>query len=73
MKVYWRGLGLAVHKLRRERNLTLIRLSDVVGLSTSFLSDIESGRAIPSYESLEKIATGLDVTIEVIVPPRDSE
>lgn len=43
--------------LRRDmRHLKLREVSDLTGLSISFLSDIECGRTVPSIATLQKLA-----------------
>jgi transcriptional regulator with XRE-family HTH domain len=49
-------LGSRIRKHRLKRELTLEQLSKKSGLSKSFLSQIERGRAEPSITSLKKIA-----------------
>ncbi|KAA0970839.1 LexA family transcriptional regulator [Aureimonas fodinaquatilis] len=50
-----------VRKLRKDREMTLERLSELTGISTSFLSRIEKGDRGLSLENLVKIAKVLKV------------
>ena len=56
-------LGSQVHRLRRRSGLTIEKLAELSGVSAGFLSQLERGMANPSFISLQKIATGLDVPI----------
>ncbi len=55
-------LGGRIRALRRDRGLTLVQLSELSGLSHPFLSQVENGRARPSFTSLDRIATALSTT-----------
>ncbi len=55
-------LGGRIRALRRDRGLTLVQLSERSGLSHPFLSQVENGRARPSFTSLDRIATALSTT-----------
>jgi transcriptional regulator with XRE-family HTH domain len=57
------SLGARVRELRLERGLTLKALGRSAGLSHPFLSQLERGLARPSVDSIERIATALDVPV----------
>lgn len=42
--------------MRESRNMKLREVAEKTGLSTSYLSDLERGRTLPSIETLEKLA-----------------
>lgn len=54
-------LGKCLRALRNERGLTLVQLGQQVGLSASYLSQIERGITMPSLSKLTTIASALDV------------
>jgi transcriptional regulator with XRE-family HTH domain len=56
-------LGDQIRSLRKERNLTLERLSELAGLSTGIVSQIERGRGNPSFSTLAQLAHGLDIPV----------
>ncbi|SJZ91499.1 helix-turn-helix domain-containing protein [Selenihalanaerobacter shriftii] len=56
-------LGRRVREKRKERDLSLAKLADKVGCTSSFLSQVERGMADPSITSLRKIAQALNVPI----------
>lgn len=56
-------IGDRLRELRRGRNLTLRRLSEMTGLSTALLSQIENGRTDPSVTSLRKLAAVFDADL----------
>ena len=56
-------LGLRIRTRRQELKLSLRDLAEHVGLTASFLSQIERDLASPSIDSLRKISDALDVPI----------
>jgi len=56
-------LGSQIRSLRKERDLTLERLSELSGLSIGIVSQIERGRGNPSFATLVQIAHGLDIPV----------
>jgi len=57
------SLGKHLKALRKERGLTLVQLGQQVGLSASYLSQIERGVTMPSLARLTAIASSLDVEV----------
>lgn len=65
MKNLSEKLGRRIVQLRVERSLTQEKLAYECGLkSKGYLSEIESGKKIPSLKVLIKIAERLDVDIK---------
>ena len=59
--------GRVIRSLRERRGLSQEALSDLAGLSRSFLGEIERGDAVPSVETLQKLADGLGEKLSFIV------
>ncbi|MGI6696655.1 MAG: helix-turn-helix domain-containing protein [Christensenellales bacterium] len=57
------NLGSNIKTIRKARKMSLKDLSSKVGVSISFLSQIENGKNIPSLTTLKKISDALDVTL----------
>lgn len=57
-------LGLRIKELREKRNLTQLKLAEILNMEASNLSKIERGVQIPKEESLEKLMQALDVEIK---------
>lgn len=49
--------------VRRQRALTLQQLAEATGLTKSYLSKIERGRAVPSIAAALKVADALEVDV----------
>ena len=56
-------IGKKLKALRESQKLSLRDLGDKVGLSASFLSQLELGQVSPSIASLENIASALNIHI----------
>lgn len=65
-------LGQRVLAIREERGLSLRLLGERVGLSASFLSQVERDEVSPSIGSLEKIARGLGADLASLFEARAS-
>ena len=48
---------------RNSKNVTLVKLSSLTGISKSTLNNIENGRVSPTRKQLEAIAKALGVKI----------
>lgn len=57
------NLGKNLRALRKEEGLTLLQLGEKVGLSASYLSQVERGVTMPSLSRLTSIAEALDVEV----------
>jgi transcriptional regulator with XRE-family HTH domain len=57
------AVGAKVRSLRKERGLTLEQLSELSGLSTGIISQLERGKANPAFTSLVQLAHGLDIPV----------
>ena len=55
--------GKRLRQLRRERGLTQEQLAEASDLSVDFVSLLERGVNAPSFETLEVLATVLDVPV----------
>jgi len=56
-------MGEAIRRLREGQHLSVRTLASKSGFSASFISQVELGQASPSLASLERIASGLGVTL----------
>jgi transcriptional regulator with XRE-family HTH domain len=50
------GLGQRIQRLRRKRSMGLVQLGEQSGLSASYLSQLETGRVVPTLRNLSRIA-----------------
>lgn len=54
---------LRIRALRQERGLSLTRFAEIVGVSLSYLSEIETGRKTVNARRLQKFADALECEI----------
>lgn len=60
--------GIRIRKLRTEQGMSLNRLSELTGISKSYLSLLERGiQKNPSIVVLEKLAEALQVSLDVFI------
>lgn len=57
------SVGEAVRRLRDRQRISVRMLASKCGFSPSFISQVELNQASPSLSSLERIASGLGVTL----------
>lgn len=60
-------IGVNIKRLREEKRITLRTLARNLDISPSFLSQIETGKASPSLDTLKKIATFLSTTVGSLI------
>jgi len=60
-----------VLRLLEERNLTKHDLSELSGVSISFLSDLTTGKANPSLKVMEAIAQALETPLPLLLESTD--
>lgn len=61
-------IGQRLQALRRAQGLTLEQLAGDSGFSAGYLSQIETGAAVPSLTALQLIAAELDVDVAAFFP-----
>ena len=60
-------MGDRLRQARQARGMSLRRLADVLGVSPSLISQVETGRAKPSVNTLYAMATELGVSLDVLL------
>src|SRR5947208_7337045 len=65
-------VGERLRDIRRLRRATLRTIADRAGVSESFLSQVERGRASASIASLQRIAGALGVSVADLFEPTGS-
>ena len=59
-----RQFGSRLRLLRAQKQMTQDQLADAANLSVDFLSLIERGKNSPSFDSLEKLASALQISVK---------
>ena len=66
------NFGNRLKAIRLDRKLTQEEFAELVGISVDFLSLIERGINSPSFEVLEKMASGLELEVRELFDFRRS-
>lgn len=61
-----RNIGINIIVIRLEKNIKQIELANMVGISASYLCDIEKGRILPSIKKLLLIADALNIEPDML-------
>jgi DNA-binding XRE family transcriptional regulator len=59
--------GRRLRELRRERNMTQLRMAVDFGIDRSFISDVERGKKSISLPLLEVIALGMKISLSELL------
>ena len=59
--------GRVIRACREQRGLSQEALAELAGLSRGFLGEIERGEAVPSVDSLQKLADALGEKLSYVV------
>lgn len=60
-----------IMRILGERKLTKKDLSNITGISISFISELTNGKANPSLNVLEKISNALDTPLSMLLESHD--
>ncbi|MBE6361781.1 MAG: helix-turn-helix transcriptional regulator [Treponema bryantii] len=63
--------GYNLKRLRKQKKISQIELSEKVDLAFTFISDIENGKKWVSPETIEKLSKFLDVEVYQFFLPED--
>ena len=58
-----------IKKYRNNKGFTQEKLSELAGVSTDYISEIERGKKVPSIKRLDKIAAALGIPAYKILMP----
>jgi transcriptional regulator with XRE-family HTH domain len=61
--------GKQLRQIRRVKDITQEKLAEEIGVSAEFISNMERGKAAPSFETLEKLANVLETDIQEFFKP----
>lgn len=64
---YFMSLGNAIKLCRTKKNYTQSELAEKADISISYLSLLEQGKRDPSFSTVEKLASALEVPVSMLV------
>ena len=62
-------LGQIIRNKREQKNLTQIELASKAGVDRNYIGMLERGERNPSFLSLQKVAKGVDISVEELIKP----
>lgn len=60
-------VGERIYQLRKDKKMSQMALSELVGLSGNSISNIETGKSMPKAENLQHFAQVLDTDINYLI------
>lgn len=60
-------IGVVIRRNRTDRGLSQESLAELAGLSRSFVGEVERGAAVPSVETLQRLADALGEKLSVLI------
>jgi transcriptional regulator with XRE-family HTH domain len=60
-------VGEKLKRFRKRKNMSQMEFAQFLEISQNYLSEIESGKYIPSWKKLEKIANKLNTTVAKLI------
>lgn len=66
-------LGRVIRRLRTESGISQEGLAAISGIDRTFMGEIERGEANPSFDVLQRIASGLGVRLSELIRQYESE
>ncbi|MCM1087371.1 MAG: helix-turn-helix domain-containing protein [Muribaculaceae bacterium] len=61
--------GIVLKNARMDKNLTQAELAEILGISLSYLKDLERFRNNPSYEVFEKVIRYFNLSADTVIYP----
>ena len=67
------NMQLRIKEVLKEKKVTVVSLASSIGIAQPSMSNIVNGRSMPSLETLEKIASALDIPVtELFEQPKNN-
>lgn len=63
------SVGVNIRKIRIKKGMTQKQVADACGMADSAIRKYESGAVTPKYETLQRIAAALGVSVGQLIPP----
>lgn len=66
-------IGSKIKEIRKQKNITIQKLSQFTDLSVGYLSNLERNQASPTLNNLQKICVALEVSLRDLLTPHEEE
>ena len=60
-------IGSKIKEARENKKLTQLELSEKLGISRNYISDLENDRNTPSVKTLARISIELDMDLNILI------
>lgn len=67
-----KDLGTWITEYRRQRDITQVELGAILGWPQSVIARLEAGQREPSFSTIRRLASALNVTITITTKPGSS-
>lgn len=67
MDLQEKSFGSTLKELRKERELTQSQFAELLGISTSYLKNLENSQRNPSHKMFERIVRYLNLSADTII------
>ena len=71
MKKHLKHIGINIRAARKRKTLSINTLSELIGISPSFLGTLERGESSLSVETLINVCNALDISADSIIFPQE--
>lgn len=65
------NLGESIRNIRREKGLSQGEMQKRTGILRSYLSRVENGHTVPSFATLQRLASAMEVNLADFFPNND--
>ena len=65
------NLGESIRKIRQEKGLSQGEMQKRTGILRSYLSRVENGHTVPSFATLQRLASAMNVALADFFPHND--
>lgn len=66
-------IGSKLKEIRKQKKITIQKLSQFTDLSVGYLSNLERNQASPTLNNLQKICVALDISLRDLLTPHEEE
>ena len=67
------NLGESIKKIRREKGLSQGEMQKRTGILRSYLSRVENGHTVPSFATLQRLASAMEINLGDFFPGDDGQ
>ena len=62
-----KSFGKRLHQIRTEKNVSIQKLANDIGVLRNYISQLENGERVPSFDTLLSIVNSLNITADELL------